>query len=147
MSNRRSARNRHRGPMPALPQIRKSIVDQDDFVQLVHLGQQLIPKVHAQALWNSAELTRSGVPAQIVALLASAGAVGRRVAQVIAKHYPMPEDGALPDFDPCVKEILQALSLLEPAVAPEAPPEPSGPVADETDLALRAQKAGLVIAR
>lgn len=155
MSNRRSARNRHKPqPLPPLPQTKKHLVDPRDFAELVGLGSQMIPKFHAQAMWNSAEMSRAGIPAGIVGILAGAGAVGRQVAQVIAKHVPEPTPGQdlRATFPEWACDILTVLGVLEPVAPPavaEAAPEAEvapEPVKDDLDLAVRAEAAGLVIA-
>lgn len=148
--NRRSARNRHRPePLPAIPQEKKHYVDPKDFAEMVGLGSQIIPKFHAQAIANSAEISRAGVRPIVVALLAGAGATGRAVAQVIAKHVeePKPGDDLRQVFPAWAVDILVVLGVIPPLEAPEPVTEDApAPVSDETDLAQRAAAAGLVIA-
>ena len=169
MSNRRSARNRHRpAPMP-MPQLRKTMVAPEDFQVLVQLGAQVIPKVHVQALWTTAQETRSGVPAGIIASLAGAGAVVRAVGAAVARHAAPPPAGvdprqALPAW---AVDVLQNVGLIEPPApthledcaakvtgaicdcqegTPSYRDRGARPVKDELDLVERAAAANLVIA-
>ncbi len=153
--NRKSARNRHREqPLPPMPQLKRHVVDERDFYELVGIGQRIIPRFHAEAIWNSAQLTKAGVPAGIVGILASAGAVSRAVAQAIAKHVPepKPDDDLRQVFPAWAVDILIALGMIpreepvtEEMVVDEAADLPKS-VEDETELAQRAAAAGLVIA-
>lgn len=150
MSNRRSARNRHRPePMPA-PRLRRTMVEPQDFQVLIQLGAQVIPKVHVQALWTTAQETRAGVPAGVIAALAGGGAVVRAVGAAVARHAPPPKEGediraVLPAW---ALDVLTTVGLIEPEAKPEAEKveEPAGPVLDEQDLLERAESAGLVLA-
>jgi hypothetical protein len=175
--NRRSARNRHRPePLTAIPQVKKHFVNAQDFAELVALGSQIIPKFHAQAMANSAEASRAGVPSTIVGILAGSGATARAVAEVIAKHVPAawsrattgtsparrrgstsepkPGDDLRQVFPAWAVDILVVLGVLEPEKAEPAPSEAVAdeaetlpkPVEDELDLAQRAAAVDLVIA-
>lgn len=146
--NRRSARNRHRDIVLPQMQVKKNYVDPNDFQQMVSLGGQLLPKHVAQAVGDTAEVVRAGVPPTVVAALAGAGMVVRAVGQAVARHAPPPAaDANLKEvLPPWAWDVLLAVGLVRPEPEPvpeDAKPEP---VKDDLDLAARAAAADLVIA-
>ncbi len=151
--NRRSARNRHRPEPAPPPRLRRTMVAPEDFQTLVQLGAQVIPKVHVQALWTTAQETRSGVPAGVISALAGAGAVVRAVGAAVARHSPPPKEtktdaelrAALPSW---AVDLLQTVGLIAPEKQEQPAEEaPAGPVKDEQDLVERAAASGIVLAQ
>jgi hypothetical protein len=147
VSKRSAQRNRHREVLPPPPRIQKQVIAPEDFQACVQLGAQVLDKVHATALWDTAQMTRSGLPAGIIAALAGAGAVARAVGLAVARHAEPPPAGvdlreALP---PWAADVLTAVGLCPPAAPP--PEEKAGPVEDQDELVRRAAAAGIELAR
>lgn len=153
--SRRSNRNRH-NPIPVkIPQMRRTSVNPEDFGIITQLGAQVLTKIQAQAIYESAQMTKVGIPAGIVSTLAGAGAVVRAVGAAVARHAPPPDkDANLREVLPAwAVDVLTSVGLIPPEAPPAAEETPAAeeeaprPVEDEQDLVERADAAGLVLAR